>query len=214
MENENFDLSLSDFLRTPSESSQSDCSQPSRFDFQNYNPFELTPSDYQTSLSTLSDNTIYSSSDSRSYDREPETSIYRNPEYGYHDHNTWTTSTEPDYNGNAFFPSYQLSTDTPFSTQDHSREYSPNSSQSIYHTANTHFSSSQESRNPGDYNDYNSFSQGIVRSSTLAAFESSSYGINYHDTLPSFQQGDDHYGETSDYNNKTLEGQNSFNHYD
>jgi hypothetical protein len=145
MDNENIELNSSDFLRTPP-SSQSDCSQTnnaSYFDHDNYHPFELTPSDFQSSLSTLTDPSDCSWSNNRSNDREPETSFNRNDEYILREHYSWTTSTNSESNGNPFFPSYHLSTDTPFSTQNNSRLQNSLSSPSLYYTANTHFSSSE-----------------------------------------------------------------------
>ena len=140
--NENFELSQSDFLRTPP-SSQSDYSQTnhSSYDFNATNQFELSPGDFQTSISTLSDRTYSSSQSQSNYEREQEHSYNNQYEYGHHRDDSWTTSTEP-YNGK-FCSSYYLSTDTPLSTANYSREN--NSESSIYHTANTHFSSSQAS---------------------------------------------------------------------
>jgi len=132
MEDENFYLTSDDFLKTPNSTFQSGFTQSS-------NQFEFTPSDYQNLSS--SDHTIYSSSDNRSYNNELVASFHPNNEYTLQEHYSWTTSTDRDSNRNQFFPSYQLSTDTPLSTPDHLRYY-PDSTESIYHTANTHFSSS------------------------------------------------------------------------
>lgn len=137
--NENFDLSQSDNSKTNQSSFESNASSY----------FELSPGDFETSLSTLSDRTIYSSSQSQSYyDRDQEQSNNYSNEYVLQEHYTWTTSTEQDNHENPFFPSYQLSTDTPLSSQNHLGEY--NTDSSIYYTANTHFSSSQSSSH-GDH---------------------------------------------------------------
>lgn len=186
--------------------------------------FELTPSDFEASYHSTQSSSAHTTSEQSesNYEESPnQYDSFRSSLEGSYDNGnrrrdpySWTTSETESDNGNPFFPSYKLSSDTPLPTPS-----------SVYYTAQTHFSSSNESESnkpPWEF-DFSVLDKnyGMSRSSTLE-LEPDLKPLNYQpreefredDSIPCTQSTNIRYGEyLASLNDQSYENK-SYGQYD
>jgi hypothetical protein len=180
--------------------------------------FELSPSDFQSSQSSeyTQSSTQYSDSSSTVSQNGQSYDTY-NRDDNYHDHSSFTES-ERSSNANPFFSSYQLSTDTPLSSQDFFRDRihdSQASNNTVYYTAHESESSLYSWKDYGPPRSANFHSTGVIRSSTFAFESGDNYGqpgFNDDDHISSSQPSYTGYGADSTSKSETHD--ENYNYYD